>query len=724
MKYYCVKQHDVTDCGAACVATVARQYGRDTSIARIREVCGTDKQGTNVYGMMKAATQLGFTVKGVKGDQAAFFSEFPLPAIAHVVHNENLLHYVVVHKITPKQVVVADPAKGLMKYTPDEFFKVWTGVLIILTPNESFTKGCDKKHTMASFLRLLVPQKKLIFNIFLTSLIITFLGILSSFYFKLIMDDIVRNSLHNTLTAVSVGMILLYLVKTVMELFRNQLMLYLSQKLDIPIILGYHQHVMGLPMSFFESRRTGEIISRFVDASKIREAISGATLTIMIDTIMAVIGGVVLYMLSPMLFAISAAMLLLYGVVVFCYNKPVKKANQQVMEQNAKVTAYLVESLNGIETIKAFNAEQMANYRTEKLFVKFLKSVFHNSSLINIQHSITNGIALVGEIVILWVGTTQVLRGGMTIGQLITFNALLAYFLTPIKNLINLQPTMQTAIVAAERLGEILELSLEKDENEDKRIQDISLRQPITISELKFRYGSHRLTLDDISMSISPGEKIALVGESGSGKTTLVKLLMRFYSWESGEIYFGSHNIKDISLGALRSKIAYISQDIFLFNGTIRENLTFGRNDISLEQIIEACKLSKADEFINKLPMRYETELEENGANLSGGQKQRLAIARALLQKPDVLIMDEATSNLDSITERAIERTIGDLSKDVTTIIIAHRLSTITRCDKIYVLADGKVVESGSHDNLLAEKGQYYSLWKEQALTQVEVNQP
>lgn len=714
MKYYCVKQHDITDCGAACLATISKQYGLKLPISKIREIAGTDKQGTNAYGVVKAAEQLGFTAKGVKGNKEAFFSEFPLPAIAHVVIDGKLLHYVVIHKITKKEVIIADPGKGIVKYFPEDFFKIWTGVLILLVPNSSFKKGNQKKGSLSRFFSLLAPQKKLLLSIFLASILITVFGIVASFYFRFIMDDVVTNSLRGTLTIISIGVIALYLFKSVLEFFRNHLMLYLSQKLDIPLILGYYQHVLSLPMNFFGTRKIGEIVSRFMDASKIRDAISGATLTIMIDTIMAIVGGIVLYIQSPTLFAIAVIMLILYAVVVFAYNKPIRKVNEKIMEENSQVTSYLVESLNGIETVKSFNSERKTQYETEKLFIRFLRSVFKNGFFSNSQQTITGTIATIGEVVILWVGTIAVLDGKMTIGQLITFNALLAYFLTPIKNLINLQPTMQTAIVAADRLSEILELSSEKDENEEKRLKNISLKQPITISNLNFRYGTRQLVLQDINMTINSGEKIALVGESGSGKTTLVKLLMRFYNWERGEICFGNYNIKDINLEALRDKIAYISQDIFMFSGTIRENLSLGNENVTMEEIIEACKLSKANEFIEKLPMRYETMLEENGANLSGGQKQRLAIARALLKKPDILIMDEATSNLDSITEKAIEKTINDLPESITTIIIAHRLSTIMRCDKIYVMENGQIIEQGSHNELIAQESKYSNLWKEQ----------
>lgn len=722
MKYYCIKQHDTTDCGAACLATISKQYGLKMPISKIREIAGTDKQGTNAYGMVKAAEQLGFTAKGVKGNQEAFFSEFPLPAIAHVVIDEKLLHYVVIHKITQKEVIIADPGKGIVKYKPEDFFNIWTGVLILLVPNTTFKKGNEKKGSLSRFFSLLLPQKKLLLNIFLSSLLITIFGIGASFYFSFIMDEVVANSLENTLTIVSIGIILLYVFKAILEYFRNHLLLYLSQKLDIPLILGYYQHVLSLPMNFFGTRKIGEIVSRFMDASKIRDAISGATLTIMIDTLMAIVGGIVLYIQNPTLFFIAVVLLVLYGIVVFSYNKPIRNINEKIMEENAQVTSYLVESLNGIETVKAFNCERKTQYKTENLFIKFLKSAFHSGFLSNGQQTLTGAIAAIGGTVILWVGTVSVLDGNMTIGQLITFNALLAYFLDPVKNLINLQPTMQTAIVAADRLSEILELSSEKDENEENRLKDISLKQPITISNLDFRYGTRQLVLKDINMQINPGEKIALVGESGSGKTTLVKLLMHFYDWEKGEICFGNYNAKDINLEALREKVAYISQDIFLFSGTIRENLALGNEYASLEEIIEACKLSKANEFIEKLPMRYETMLEENGANLSGGQKQRLAIARALLKKPDILIMDEATSNLDSVTEKAIEKTINDLPDSITTIIIAHRLSTIMRCDKIYVLQDGSIIEQGSHNELMNKQETYYNLWKEQIPVNTEVS--
>ncbi|RCX12345.1 ATP-binding cassette subfamily B protein [Anaerobacterium chartisolvens] len=713
-KYICIRQHDITDCGAACLATISKQYGLKIPITKIREVAGTDKMGTNAYGLIKAAQKLGFTAKGVKGTQENFFSEFPLPAIAHVVVDGSLLHYVVLHRIDKKQILVADPGKGLVRYTPEEFFKMWTGVLILMVPGAQFEKGDETKGIFSRFFGLLRPQKKLVFNIFLASLVYTVLGILGSFYFKFLMDDILPYNLGKSLLVISIGVVALNLFKIILNAFRAHLLLYLSQKLDISLILGYYRHVLELPMSFFGTRKVGEIISRFMDASKVREAISGATLTIMIDTLMAVAAGVMLYAQSPVLFGITVVMVVMYAIIVFAFNKPIRDINREQMEDNSQLTSYLVESLNGIETVKAFNAEGEVNINTEKKFIKLLRSVFKGGWIGNFQSSLTGFIASVGGIIILWAGTYNVMKGEISVGQLLTFNALLAYFLDPLQNLINLQPMMQTAIVASDRLGEILDLELEKTGNEDGKVNPSSLKGAVEFKNVDFRYGTRQLVLKNISLNVAQGDKIALVGESGSGKTTLVKLIMNFYPWEKGDILINGYNIKDINIESLRDRIAYISQDIFLFSGTIRDNLCLGTENVSMEEIIDAAKMAKAHDFINDLPLRYNTMLEENGANLSGGQKQRLAITRAILRKPDILIMDEATSNLDSITEKAIEKTINEFTDGITTFIIAHRLSTIMRCDKIYVMDKGEFSESGSHDYLMNKKGIYYNLWKEQ----------
>lgn len=727
MKYYCIKQHDITDCGAACLATIAKQNGYQISISKIREIAGTDKQGTNALGMIQAAEQLGFSAKGVKGNKEAFFSEFPLPCIAHVIVNGNLMHYVVIHKITPKQIIIADPADGIVKLKPEEFFGEvteesrppkyqWSGVLILLMKTERFVKGKETQGLFQRFFHLLLPQKRLLLNIFLASMIYTILGILGAFYYKELVDSVLPNGLMGTLTTLSVGVILLNIFKVMLDAIRSHLLLYLSQKLDIALLLGYYRHVLELPMNFFGSRKVGEIVSRFNDASKVRDAISGATLTIMIDTIMALAGAVILYMQNGKMFGIAVIMVVLYTVIVVLFRKNFDKWNRTQMEDNAQLTSYLVESLNGMQTVKAFNAERKANQETESRFVKLLKSVFQLSWISNMQNALKVFVELVGGVVILWVGGIDVIQGTLTMGQLITFQSLLVYFLDPVKNLIDLQPQLQTAVVAADRLGEILDLEAEKGEAEYRKMHPDSIAGDIEFKHVNFRYGTRKLVLEDINVQIKKGEKIAFVGESGSGKTTLAKLLLHLYQIESGEILIQENNIEDIQLETLREKIAYIPQETFLFSGSIYENLTLGMDHPSMEEVVEAAKKAQAHDFINELPLRYETRLEENGANLSGGQRQRLAIARAMLKKPDILILDEATSNLDAVTERALDQTIRDFSKEMTTIFIAHRLSTIKNCDRIYVMEKGKIIESGTHEELKRLGGKYAKLAEHQSL--------
>lgn len=731
MRYYCVKQHDITDCGAACLATICKQNDYKIGITRIREVAGTDKQGTNVYGIIKAAETLGFSAKGVKGDKEAFFSEFPLPCIAHVIIDGNLLHYVVIHKITKKQVVIADPGAGIVKLTPEEFFGdvhkegkppkyQWSGVLILLVKSESFQTGDETKGLFQRFIHLLLPQKKLIIHIFIASLIYTILGILAAFYFKVLVDDILPDSLMKTLTTLSIGIIVLNIFKVILNAFRTHLLLYLSQKLDIALLLGYYRHVLELPMNFFGTRKVGEIVSRFNDASKVRDAISGATLTIMIDTLMAVAGAVILYLQNVQMFGITVIMVVLYLIIVLAFNKWYEQLNRKQMEDNSQLTSYLVESLNGIQTVKAYNAERKANRETEIKFVKLLKSIFDLSWVSNLQSSLKIFVELVGGVVILWVGSVCVIKGQITIGQLITFNSLLVYFLDPVKNLINLQPQMQTAVVAADRLGEILDLEAEKGENERKKLCPDSLSGDIVFKDVSFRYGTRQLVLEDINLTIKKGQKVAFVGESGSGKTTLSKLLLHLYKAESGNILINDNNIEDIQIEKLREKIAYISQETFLFSGSILDNLSLGLDYATMDDVIEATKSAQAHDFINELPLRYETRLEENGANLSGGQRQRLSIARAMLKKPDILIMDEATSNLDAITEKQLDKTISEYLENMTTIFIAHRLSTIKNCDQIFVMDKGRIIERGTHEELKRLGGKYSMLAKQQSLDKEE----
>ncbi|GAB6445516.1 MULTISPECIES: peptidase domain-containing ABC transporter [Bacillus] len=715
-KYHWVRQHDIKDCGAACISTVSKHYGLHIPISKIREYAGTDRNGTNVYGLIQAAEKLGFSAKGVRGNVESL-KEIPLPAIAHVIIDGKLLHYVVILEITKKgKVIVADPGEGIIKYDIKEFNEIWTGVLVLLIPNESFQLRDEEKNTFSRFMFLLKNQQSLLIPIFLSSILITIFGVLGAFYFKIVIDNIVTENLKHTLTYLSIGIIILYIFKVLLELFRSHLILYLSRRLDIKLMFGYYKHVLSLPMNFFETRKVGEIISRFQDAAKIREALATTTLTVMIDTIMVIAGSILLYTQSSTLFFITALHVPIYILIIWMFQSSYEKINRQEMESNAELTSYIVESLNGISTIKSYNAEKEAEFQTEKRLISLLQKFFKRFLITNSQESIKTIVELVGGVVILWVGAIAILNGEMTIGQLVAYNALLVYFLDPIKNLVDLQPTLQSAFVASKRLTEILDLDLEKNDQEDKKLSPTSFHHKIRLDNITFKYGTRQNIFNNLSFEIPIGYSVGFVGESGSGKTTIAKLLMRYYDVNEGNIYYDNYHIKDMNRTGLRNKIAYVAQESFFFSGSIFDNLVFGLNrEVTMDKIIEACILADAHEFISSLPLRYDTLLEENASNVSGGQRQRLSIARALLKEADVLILDEATSHLDSTSERKIIENLKEYrAGKLTTITIAHRLSTIMHCDNIFVMSKGEIVEEGKHGELINKDGLYRVLWNNQ----------
>lgn len=709
-KYYSILQNDEKDCGPACILTIAKQFGSDISIAKLREISGTDRNGTNIAGMLKGLEYLGFDGKAVRVEDKKITNEISFPIIAHVKTEKNFLHYIVIHKVSKKMILVSDPAIGMKKYSHEEFEKIWTGILILVEPKKEFERIKENNNSLMKFFLILKKQKKILWNVFLVSMLYTFLGIVSSFYFKFLIDYVLKDNLLNTLNILMIGVITLGIIKIFLGAFRNYLLLFLSQRIDIFILLGYYNHIIRLPMKFFSTRKTGEIISRFSDASNINDTISETILVLMLDTIMSISGGIILYFQNRDLFFIAIIMLLLYIIIVFSFKKIIKNINNEVLENNSQLTSFIIQSIHGMETIKSYNLELNIQNEAEFKLYKVLKSSFRRGIIYSFSGIFSEIISLLGDMAIMWIGAYQVISGKLTLGELIVFNTLLVYFTNPMKNIINLQSVIQTAVVSSDRLGEIIDLELEQTET---KLEPKNLKGDIEIKNIDFRYGTRELILKNINIQIKQGEKIALVGESGSGKTTLVKLLLKFFNYEKGEININNFNINDIDNNILREKISYISQDIFLFNKSIRENLMIN-DDVKIEEIIELSKKVNAYDFINELPLRFDYIIEENGINLSTGQKQRLSILRALLKKPDILIMDEATSNLDSITENIIQNTLNNIHFDMTTIIIAHRLSTILMCDRIYVLDKGEIIEFGSHEELLNLKGKYYKLWKEQ----------
>ena len=743
-----ILQHDERDCGAACLSMIAAHYGLKLPITRFRELTKTDKSGTTLYGVVDGALKIGLKAEALSGnpdelEKGITNGEICFPFIAHTITDDAMLHYVVVYGLKHGRFQIADPGKGKRRLTLEQFFSCWTGYIAVFEKTESFQKRNETKGSFTRFFALLKGQYRKLVAVLALSLIISAIGIIGAFVFQIVLDEFFsahyeveivnaeesehahshadESSLEQAVEAIYTiadnfhkifcVLIAMYLLQAGIQFARSYLIILISKKIDIRLSLSYHNHIMDLPVSSISVRQTGEYLSRFSDASTIRQAISTATVTLLMDSIMVVGCGVILYLQNRRLFFAALPIVILYIVIVLFFRKPIERSNRSVMENDAKLQSYFKESIDGAETIKAACAEKQSKEKTTSKFHSFINSVVKSSVISSLQDTLVGAIELVGTIIILWLGFYMALRGQVTVGAVITFYALLAYFTEPIKNLTELQPTIQTAFVAAERLNDILDLQREPIEENG---EELPLIRTIEFQNVDFRYGNRELTLDNINLTICKGEKIAIVGESGSGKTTLAKLLLRFYEPEQGSILLDGKDAKTIDLYALRRAVAYVDQNTFLFSDTIKNNLKLGNSDSSDEEIEQACKISRVDEFIRKLPLGYDMPLDENGLNLSGGQRQRLAIARALLKKPQLLILDEATSNLDTITEASIKNTISQVNSDTTCIIIAHRLTTIRNCDRIYVMEHGHIAESGTHDELMKKGGLYANLWNMQ----------
>lgn len=706
-KYSCILQHDETDCGAACIAMVSKYYGLKLPVNKIRELASTNLIGTNVLGLKDAGEKLGLSVKAVRAEKSELTSELSFPFIAHVNKN-GLLHYVVIYKIKNGKALVADPATGIEKIPLDELHKIWTGVLVFFTPTERFRPGNEKKGIFERFFFLIKPNKALIMHITVASLINTCIGLVGAFYFKYLIDDILVNNLKNTLIAFTVGLIILKVFGLILSTFRKFMVIHLGQKINSELMLKYYDHVIKLPLSFFEKRKVGEITSRINDAGEVIGTISDIIFSVLIDSLMIAVIGSILLIQNPKLFICAAAFIPLYVIVVLVFIKPFRDGTRKSMESKAQLNSFLLETLNGVATIKALGGEEQAQIKFENKFIGSMENKFIKKKLSILSMFIESILDIFSNNFILIFGGLEVINGNITIGQLLTFNTLFGYFFGPIQNFIDLIPSTQSAYVASDRLGEVLDID---PEYKASGCRKVAVKGDLELEDVRFQYGNKEEVLKGLSFKIKSGEKIAIVGESGGGKSTLIKLLMRYYDSKSGSIKLNGTNIKDIDLRELRSKISYVPQDAFLFSGSLMENMKFGFPEATEDDVIEACRKANVHEFVEKEPQRYDLLVGERGNTLSGGQKQRIALARAILKNGDILILDEATSNLDVETERKVHETIKEISNGKTMIIIAHRLSTIVDCDKILVLSGGEIKEHGKHQELLKMGGVYKKFW-------------
>ncbi|MFC3932996.1 peptide cleavage/export ABC transporter [Streptococcus dentapri] len=683
--YPYIPQVDERDCGVAALAMILKNYGSSYSLAHLRELAQTSREGTSALGLVRAAQSLGLRTRAIRADMGLFDDDhLSYPFIVHVVKDKSLQHYYTVFGQKDGRIIIGDPdpSQKLIKLTRDAFEKEWTGVALFFEPSETYEIHQEKMKGLLSFVPHLLKKKGLIALIIALSFMVTVINIVGSYYLQAMLDTLIPRALYSILSLVSLGLCFAYLGQQVLYFFQTYLLNRLSNYLSAQVILPYIKHVLSLPMTFFTSRRTGEITSRFGDASTIIDALASTILTLFLDLTIVITLAVTLFVQSPKLFSLTLVAVPLYGLVILTFLKLFEQQNYQVMESNSQVNTVIIDDLRGIETLKSLRVEERRYATIEGKFDDYLNKSLKRSKWEAIQTSLKMIVQLVFNILILWYGAHLVMQGELSVGQLITYNMLLNYFTTPLTNIINLQEKLQQAKVANNRLQEVYVV-----DKEEKDQQDQTHFQALRLTGVSHRFSYQQETLRGIDLSVKRGEKIALMGKSGSGKTTLAKILAGYYKVNDGQVYIDD---QAVSYPQLRQLVTYVPQQSYIFTGTILDNLLLGTEAQADEQeLIKACETAEILDDIKAMPLGFETQISEDGG-LSGGQKQRLAIARALLTKQPILVFDEATSGLDSDTEGKVIENLAQL--DRTMVFVAHRGSISYHASRIVKIDAGQKV--------------------------------
>jgi ATP-binding cassette, subfamily C, bacteriocin exporter len=706
-----VKQRDATDCGAACLASVAAYYGLLIPVSRIRQYAGTDKQGTSLQGLVVAAEQLQFQCRTAKA-AGIDLKAIPVPAIFHLVLENGMQHFVVVYKIKKKRLSYMDPATGelLCLFHPD-FKMKWSGIILLLIPSNHFQRGSKKKSVYSWFWNLIRPHRSMMIQALLGAMVYTTLGLSTSIYVQKIIDFILPDANRQLMNMLSLLMILLLCFRVITGYMKSLIALRTGQQIDTALILGYYKHLMDLPQRFIDSMRIGEIISRVNDALRIRVFINDVALTVIVHGLTILLSMAAMFVYNWKLALILMMVIPLYLIIYLISNHVNSKWQRKIMETGAALESQLVETITGITTIRRFGTEGHFNLRTENKFITMIRAVYNSSRSGLLLSNVSEWTNSLLTIIILWVGSNLVLDRVLSTGELLSFYTLTAFFTTPVQALIGANRPMQDALIAADRLFEIIDLETEKEESKGlciARFPDGDL----LFENIHFSYGTRNPVFRGLNLRIPRHQMTAITGESGCGKSTLLALVQKLYPLQDGSILIGSTDIQYIETTTLRKQIAAVPQHTDLFQGDFIYNIALGENEPDMERIIDICNRLGLHGFIDRQPDRYQTIIREQGMNLSGGQKQRLGIARAMYRDPCILILDEATSALDPENEKKVLDTLRWFYQQGKTIIlITHRLGTIKYCENIIFLKQGGGTISGTHEMLLSQDSEYLAWW-------------
>jgi ATP-binding cassette subfamily B protein len=718
------RQPDSKDCGPTCLRIISKFYGKNISLKQIRKLSETTREGSSLLGLSDASENLGFKSLGVLIDFNILSEEVPLPCIVHW----NKTHFVVVYKIDKAgKVYVSDPSYGLITYTKKEFIKRWIGenanenteegiaLLLETTPvfYENQFDNEESKVSLSFLSKYILKYKSLVIQLSVGLMAGSFLSLIVPFLTQSIVDVGIHNQDLNFIYLVLLAQIMLFLGRMGIEVIRSWILLHLSARINISIISDFFIKLMKLPISFFDTRMTGDIMQRINDHTRIEQLLTNSSLNTLFSMVNLVIYSIVLLFYDYRLFLIYLVGAVSYVGWISFFLKKRRELDYKRFSQVSQEQSKVIELINGMQEIKMHNAEKQKRWAWEFLQVKLFKIRIKSLSLEQWQSVGGNFVNQMKDILVSFLSARLVLSGNLTLGMMLSVQYIIGQLNSPLMQLIDFIKQYQDASISLERLGEIHDKE-EEESNYEQYVSEIP-QKDIEIKDVSFRYiGSDTFVFENLNLTIPYQKTTAIVGVSGSGKTTLLKLLMKFYEPNTGEIKLGNTNLKNISPRIWREQCGVVMQDGYVFNDTIAENIAVGENFINKSKLRKAVEIANIKDFIEDLPLSYNTKIGNEGIGISGGQKQRLFIARAVYKSPEYIFFDEATSSLDANNERVIMGNLEQFFKGKTAIVIAHRLSTVKHANKIIVLDEGKVVEEGNHKELVALKGEYYRLVKNQ----------
>ena len=716
MKYHSVLQHSEEDCGAASLATIALHYGRTFAIGRVREAVGTGSRGTSLLGLSRGAETLGFNARQVKASPQILDSlhKISLPAIIHWKG----YHWVVLYGQKGKKYVIADPGIGILYLTREELTKGWgNGVMLLLTPDDSRFKEqpSDKIGGFGRFIARVLPYRFILAQAIAINIAIGLLSLVSPLMMQLLTDDVLVRGDTQLLTTVAIGVIAMNLFRSAIGLVQSHLIGHFGQRLQLGLILEYGRKLLHLPLEYFEGRRSGEVVSRIADVHAINALVSQIVLGLPSQFFIALVSlGFMLFYSWGLTLASFAAFVIVMGVNLL-FLPSLRQKTRNMIVQGTENQGFLVETFRGVQVLKTTQATPQAWQEYQTNFGRLANLGWSTMKLELYSSTITGILSNFTSIALLWLGSYLVINRTLSIGQLLAFNGMSGNFLGFLSSVIGLADQFITAQIVIQRLTEVIDATPEDENDFKKPWAEIPGDADLTCTNLNFHHAGRVDLLQDFSLTITGGQVIALIGKSGCGKSTLAKLIAGLYSVESGNIRYGIYNQQDISLECLRQQVVLVPQEPHFWSRSIIDNFRFSYPHITFEQIVRACQIAGADEFISKLPDKYQTVLGEFGANLSGGQRQRLAIARAIVTDPPVLILDESTGSLDPVSESLVLDKLLYYRQGKTTIMISHRPKVIQRADWIVLLESGRLKIQGTPQELRLLPGEHLEFLDEVA---------